>query len=1033
MSQKRPMKLAGLITALILLIPAALSPAFAAPFPHEDYRDIYGMVSDPDTSRFANYFAPSTIENGHIWVDKTVNTDSVTFYDHEGWPIHTINSKPEDFLVTLSALSQSYSIETIVEPSDTVFILDVSASMYVYQLGGVSRAAVMVEALNDAIHTIMNANPHNRVAVVAYGGYASGAVNMSRSQQILKLGHYSVTGNLLSISANRITVSSLVPSDMVAASSVAVDGATPTQRGIYEGAKVLEENDDTQYRFTTEKGQDITITRRPVMVLLTDGDPTFGWTNHEMHGSDSDYGYNHGDGNPASTDMGTDLLSVLTASYWKQRVREHYYGTDDRDTQFYTIGVGVSGVHAPAVMDPAKNAGANSQAFAGMTYNMRALLDQFVDPADGRISFPALDKGSSTARSLVTVENANHYLKSYAYTDGYYSADNRQALGDAFQSIAYNIISMGSYTTEANPSNPDFSGYVVVADPIGKYMRFKESKGSWVHGEMYYGMMLAKSITAEPEGGELWNYWSGMLAARMGIGKSTAAELIATNIAAGAMYYKNDDDFRATLLWYADNATNFVGLYYDRGGNTLPPPAGSTGIVELHPMYNEVYNGVTGEATSLLYMYLEVVTALQAGDFSLGPYAHGMYMPLAENQQMVGWFIPASLMPLRTVSEVFYEGNPDRVDRLEISEAFPIRTNYTVGLADGFEPSYLTQDYKALNAAPNGYYFYSDDWPAGDGDNGAQTVAVFEPNKYNPYYYFTEDTPVYAADGTGYVPAESYAPGADYYSLKKYFDRNVPGYIAAQYEPVNQQVTQILTGPDGKPYIPAGEHREIRTVTVAKDGNPTGTSDVLLDADFDGSVQFYWLGNNGRLTISGLSDIAAEKLWQGTPLSSVWVQLYADGRPYRDPAELSQGGRWKHTWTDLLTYGTAADADDQVAFIQYSVAEGSYQDGVFTPYSEQNPLDGYTVSYSQPGWDDSEAGLTDAVILNTQEGYAPPVEGEEEYGPPKEPPVPEEPPAAPEEPPVPETGDVSGLFLWSFTLFVSGTALVILKRYGRPK
>ncbi|MCL1802563.1 MAG: VWA domain-containing protein [Eubacteriaceae bacterium] len=811
------------------------------------------MLSDHHTSRFSDYFEPSSIDNGHIWVDKTVNTGDIIFYDHQGDPIHTVHANMDEFLITLSALSQSYTVDVVDVPTDTVFVLDVSSSMYIYKMGAETRAQVMVKALNKAIHTILDADQNNRIAVVAYGGYASGLTNMSRAEQILKLGHYNIAGDFFSIIGSSITVSPSIPAEMVVSKTVAVNGATPTQRGIYAGARIFVENHDTAYSYTTEKGRLISITRRPIMLLLTDGEPTFGWDDYEMQdpGSDKDGGYNHGNGDPTfSIDIGTDILTVLTASYWKQRIHDHYYGTEKRnEMQIYTVGLDVSGVHAPSVMDPFNNAVHNTQSFGSELYNMQELLDKFVNPEFGIIEFPALLKGSTSARSLVTIENKDNYIKSYNYATSYFAADNAKALDDAFKSIAQNIVTSGAYTTESDPSHPDFSGYVTVVDPLGQYMQFKEFKGTWIGGEMFYGNVLAKSIVDEPPGGLLLDYWASSLASRMGFGKSAATELIAGSIASGEIYYNADDDYGCSMKWYADYDSNFLGNFYDRYGELLAVPSNAASIVRLLPMHNVVYNEQTGEDSNLLHLYLEIITTLEEGDFNLRGYSKPT-ISLAKGQQMVVWFIPASLIPMRTISETHDEEHPDRIEILEIKEVFPIRTNYTVGMAEGFEWSQLSEQYKENNKSLDGkgVCFYSNDWSAQGSEDGNSSFAIFEPNKNNPYYYFTEDTHVYTTlDGTNYTLAESYSPNTDYYVIQDYFDQDIPGYIAQLHILLNQQVTQILLGPMGEPYVPSGERKENSITLKTKVNNLTQTSDHNLEAGYYGGIQVNRLGNNGRL------------------------------------------------------------------------------------------------------------------------------------------------------------------------------------------
>jgi hypothetical protein len=930
------------------------------------YDDIYEMTADPSTSRFAEYFTPATLDNGRLWADKSVSANSETFYNIDGKPLLTVDSEKDEFLVTMSTLSQSYTIETVVEPTDAVFIIDVSASMDIYKLGNVSRATVMVGALNDAIHTIMDANPNNRVAVVAYGGYASKSTNYTRTYQILKLDHYDITGDYFSISGNRITVNKNIGDEFVTSREISVEGGTPTQRGIYAGARILAENTDKEFQFKLESGRLINLTRQPALILLSDGDPTFGWSNYKIEGNDTDGGYDRGNGNPNVGDMGIDVLTVSTASYWKQRVQDNYYGgISGKNVKFYTIGVGVSGNHAPSVLDPETNSEDNSQLFQSVTYNMKRVLDIFVSP-NAQVTFPALTMGSNTNRSLIQIKNEDQYIKSYDYTGGYYSADDPDTLDDAFTAIASEIVSKGTYTTEADVVNPDFSGYLIMSDVIGEHMKFRSQKGVLSGDDLYYGRNFARKITRD-RSGEDWDLYMEVFSERLGVSAETMEEIVENNIAGGSLYYNSDTDFSNAVKWYADADTEYVGQYFDSEGNVNPPPDEAWSVVELRPIDETVYNDAADKYTNLIYSYLSVTTAIKPGVYGLKGHASRI-IPMIEGQQIVRWYIPASLIPLRTVREKYDTENPDLVTGFEVKETLPIRMSYTVALEDGFDPASISNDYKLYNrTVDGGYYFYSNDWRYGSTSANDTTIALFQPNKSNPYYYFTEDTPVYVKNGDEYEIAGSYVHGTTYYVLKKYFDQTLPGYLEQDYVSVDESVTSIAAKPDGTPYIPIGEHRKISNVAVMKTKNPTGTYASKLTATFADDDEFYLLGNNGRLKVE-LTGISVEKIWHGEPLSSVFVQLYADGVPVREPVELNEGNDWKAGWTELLKYSAAKDANDTVSLIQYNILEGTVTDGVFTPYdTEKNSLTGYRVEYTHPQWDEISNTWSNAAVTNIQE------------------------------------------------------------------
>jgi len=214
-----------------------------------------GKVSDIDTSNFmfvnesdvssmpANYqFVNRSSNDGRIWTDKSVNASYAFIYDTLGGVVGAEATSPTapEFLVTYSALSQTITkTNIIVEPSDTVFVIDVSGSMVSNTVpgDGRSRIAVIVEALNSAIKMIMEASPDNRISVVIYGGQSVGGQNYARAQPILPIGRYDASTPIFSMSGtSTVTVRSGVSAIH---SSFTVEGGTPTQLGMRRGGQVL--------------------------------------------------------------------------------------------------------------------------------------------------------------------------------------------------------------------------------------------------------------------------------------------------------------------------------------------------------------------------------------------------------------------------------------------------------------------------------------------------------------------------------------------------------------------------------------------------------------------------------------------------------------------------------------------------------------------------------------------------------------------------------------------------------------------------
>ena len=572
------------------------------------YADAFEKIADPATDNAVDYFPPSTLEDGRLWTDKTVSAGKAVIYDAAGKPADVVEASADEFLITLSALSQSYSTDTLVEPSDTVFILDVSASMYINKLdNGMSRVEAMVGALNEAIATLMEGNPHNRIAVVAFGGNSGN----SRICPILKLGRYNVKdGQYFSMkSAAYIQVSTQIPNSSlfdINNRSVRVYGGTPTQRGIYAGAKVLLDNADTEYTYT-DKGRQLTVARKPNIVLLSDGGATLGWTDYRFENGDSDTddGFDHGDAN--AVDMGISTLTVLTAAYCKQRVRDHYYGDDNAsgEASFYTVGLSIGGTgnDAPAVLNPAGYADKVNRVYLKNTYNMKSVLEDFVNSSgDTDIYFPALIQNSPNVRDLTYVTNYDNYVKSYDYTDYYYTAERADELSGAFNSIVRRITSTGNYITNVS-GDEDYNGYLVFSDTPGEHMEFKRSLGLWYDNRAYDGRLFARNISTGGNSAYMEkfidtlleyqnNFGAGEAEAR-GIARSLLESCIKAGKANGGLYYNNETDFGNKITYYADEDRRWVGNYFD-GGGAPAAPGGAKCVIEMYTIEGAVVNYVSG-------------------------------------------------------------------------------------------------------------------------------------------------------------------------------------------------------------------------------------------------------------------------------------------------------------------------------------------------------------------------------------------------------------------------------------------------------
>ena len=191
----------------------------------------------------------------------------------------------------------------------------------------------MVNAVNSTIKTIMSKNKDSRIGVVGFSDDAS---------TIIDLGNYSTTGNYLTLTDGR-NGKKITPN--VAGSSRNVTGGTNTQSGIKAGAKMLMDVTDTKYTVTIN-GKEESITRTPLLIIVTDGEPTYYYSNESATGD------RHGSG--SSSNENYYYWTIRTAQYYKQQITNKYYPKADNTAKVFTIGIGISGDKAITMLNPNK-------------------------------------------------------------------------------------------------------------------------------------------------------------------------------------------------------------------------------------------------------------------------------------------------------------------------------------------------------------------------------------------------------------------------------------------------------------------------------------------------------------------------------------------------------------------------------------------------------------------------------------------------------------------------------------------------------
>lgn len=216
--------------------------------------------------------------------------------------------------------------------------------------------------------------------------------------------------------------------------------------------------------------------------------------------------------------------------------------------------------------------------------------------------------------------------------------------------------------------------------------------------------------------------------------------------------------------------------------------------------------------------------------------------------------IPASLIPLR-----YYDiDSKDGAATMSISEAYPIRVFYSVGLksdvltADGgVDPSKVSEEYRNNNTDGNGnIQFYANKYTSGSEYGDAE--AFFTPAETNPFYYYTEDTPLYT-DKECQNPVKNFSTSGTYYYKNTYYVKqgDVANETFEGVEVSNVPSDYVQNDENGNYYVLKGKSRASRAEAYRelKVDNESSTNTYSLyplwetaDGVLRASVH---LGNNG--------------------------------------------------------------------------------------------------------------------------------------------------------------------------------------------
>lgn len=839
-----------------ILIMTCLPSSVRAASASSDHVDLITDTSTMDG--WQDLFLPdgkiSTENAGKIWMDNSMFEDNSEF-SHLGITMDSTNG----MLIALSAMATSMSVTGMSHvPTDTMLILDVSASMGPSQN---NVASELIEAANTSIASLLATNAHSRVGVVLYSGPTTtgGSASATDAVVILPLGRYETVNDIyLNYINNNVSLNDNVvienTNNEPVTTNKAITGGTYIQKGVMLAADQL-----TADGLDTTLNDPVlgTIQRKPVMVLMSDGAPTFSSTNFQDPTS-----INLGNGTATSAAQG--FVNQLTASYAKSIVEEKY-GTS---ALFYTIGLGVSNNSiALSVLDPDnQNASTAVNDFWHDEYRWgnNTYVTGYLHLQTGE----TMSVGNNRSVTKIERELEQNYVDEFInVTDDSSQGSLGDRLKEAFSAIVSKINLQSQYApTLVSQVGADHSGFISFVNRVGEYMSVVDIKGIIINDRLYSGTDLASNFVTG--GGNLGTYDNPtelgheMVAAvrqRIGLANDDEARtLIGLAYEYGQIRYSSANDYSNYIGWYADEDSNFLGFYQEGVTNITDPDA-------VYTIKSYGYLGVEHDS-NMMYATVQVRKNIQTG------------------QETVAFAIPASLIPVMTYN-VSLDQNGNLSDITLSGADSPIRLVYEVALDNHINEWNVTEivssDYltDVHNVNPDGTVnFYVNDWEHTNstGYNTVNAYSYFNPSRQNDRYYYTSDAPVYVdTAGTLYQGNTKPDGSGTYYRAYTVYEKD--GNVLNKktvYREIPDVTLDTAENIDGTNNwaIPNGNVQvNLDGYTVEKEpDNATGTLDIAYQPFVDvyghnvndTNHLFYvgaTLGNNGKLILTPQTGIKISK------------------------------------------------------------------------------------------------------------------------------------------------------------------------------
>jgi hypothetical protein len=393
--------------------------------------------------------------------DGRIVTDKSVVYKDDDYGAFSDYSDGE-FSVTMSALGQEWTVEEakdVTTPIDVMFVIDLSGSMTAkssvassepvegeteeeaalrIKRSNYQRWQTVVESLNTSMKNILS-NPNNRVGVVCYSNDALTLLPLGRyvvASEYLSQYYPGYTDGYLSYDESQSSADDMRPTLKTNPllfyekegqtgvvdtdryytpvstwqSSVNLWSGTNTQLGIQEAYNNYKNVDDDAYG------------RQPVVVLMSDGEPTFGTFNYMDPANGPRYGVGTIGENGA-----LGYYTILTANYFKDMISAEY----GHNATFYTIGFGINDTgNGSYLADHDANQATGYYADDGYR---RAVLSPSKENVDFLNTVPTYNytKNENTQQNMsIAYYNASKFL--YTLLTGTNQAQNIQNIEDRY-------------------------------------------------------------------------------------------------------------------------------------------------------------------------------------------------------------------------------------------------------------------------------------------------------------------------------------------------------------------------------------------------------------------------------------------------------------------------------------------------------------------------------------------------------------------------------------------------------------------------